>query len=163
MVYNDYSFLDNFTVENFQKFTSTIEYNENSTFVPKYEKVGNAGGPLPNTGTCKHYRLSFRWFRFPCCGKAYACDECHDLVSDHESAYAKQIICGFCSSEQRSDQKICVKCSKAFTQEVSSVFWEGGKGCRDKAKMSNKDDRKFKNSDNKTISNKKKSQLEKNK
>ncbi|GLI68239.1 hypothetical protein VaNZ11_012591 [Volvox africanus] len=40
---------------------------------------GNAGGggtaelrpgePLPALGTCKHYRHSYRWLRFPCCGR----------------------------------------------------------------------------------------------
>jgi hypothetical protein len=29
-------------------------------------KVGTA---LPNKGTCKHYSKSYRWMRFPCCGK----------------------------------------------------------------------------------------------
>jgi len=69
--YNDYSFLENFTVENFQKYTFTVEFNENSNLVPKYEKVGNPGTPLPNNGTCKHYKNSCRWFRFPCCGKYF--------------------------------------------------------------------------------------------
>lgn len=27
------------------------------------------GEPLPDMGTCKHYKKSFRWLRFPCCGK----------------------------------------------------------------------------------------------
>ena len=29
-----------------------------------------AGKPLPNNGSCAHYRRSHRWMRFPCCGKA---------------------------------------------------------------------------------------------
>ena len=29
------------------------------------------GQPLPETGTCKHYRCSHRWLRFPCCQRAY--------------------------------------------------------------------------------------------
>ena len=66
--FNDYTFLENFTVENFQKFTFTIEINDNCNFIPKYEKVGNPGNPLTNNGTCKHYKNSCRWFRFPCCG-----------------------------------------------------------------------------------------------
>lgn len=28
------------------------------------------GEPLLDNGTCKHYKKSFRWFRFPCCGKS---------------------------------------------------------------------------------------------
>ena len=93
-------------------------------------------------------------------GKAFPCDECHDLVSNHESVFAKQIICGFCSNEQCSTNKICIKCGKGFLIEINSVFWEGGKGCRDKSKMSNKDNHKFRNSKLKTISNKKKMLLD---
>ncbi len=49
---------------------------------PKYEfKIGAA---LPNNGACKHYKSSFRYFRFPCCGKAFPCDDCHDATEKHE-------------------------------------------------------------------------------
>lgn len=60
------------------------------------------GKPLPDRGSCKHYKRSFRhvparwpqafppashwcarsWLRFPCCGKAYPCDVCHEDKSD---------------------------------------------------------------------------------
>lgn len=40
--------------------------------------------PLPRKGTCKHAKNSFRYFRFPCCGKAYPCDGCHDAEEKHE-------------------------------------------------------------------------------
>ena len=36
------------------------------------------GQPLPDNGTCKHYKRSYRWLRFPCCGKPYPCDVCHE-------------------------------------------------------------------------------------
>ena len=36
------------------------------------------GKPLPANGTCKHYGKSYRWFRFPCCGRVYPCDVCHE-------------------------------------------------------------------------------------
>jgi len=40
-------------------------------------------------------------FRFPCCGKAYPCDVCHDDAErDHEMKYANRMICGFCAKEQ---------------------------------------------------------------
>jgi len=42
------------------------------------------GFPLPNNGSCKHYKGSNRYFRFPCCGKAYPCDDCHNRVEKHE-------------------------------------------------------------------------------
>ena len=39
--------------------------------------------------------------RFPCCGKAYPCDVCHnDAEKDHEMKYANRMICGFCAKEQ---------------------------------------------------------------
>jgi len=40
--------------------------------------------------------------RFPCCGKAYPCDVCHedDIKGDHEMKVANKMICGFCSKEQ---------------------------------------------------------------
>jgi hypothetical protein len=55
------------------------------------------GQPLPQSGTCKHYRQSRRWFRFPCCGLAFPCDECHaDAARDkpHELLLAThQVNC----------------------------------------------------------------------
>jgi len=143
---NDYSFLENFALLNFQKYTHTISFTEDNdkVFIPKYEKIGVLGQPLPNNGTCIHYKLSYRWFRFPCCGKAFPCDECHDSASNHESVYAKNIICGFCSLEQPAANSSC-KCGKSMNKKVNTVFWEGGSGCRDWSKMNNKDSHKFKN------------------
>jgi hypothetical protein len=31
------------------------------------------GSPLPDNGACKHYRHSYRWLRFPCCGELGLC------------------------------------------------------------------------------------------
>ena len=85
------------------------------------------GRPLPNTGTCLHYKKSHRWpgntdidvntdiksdidlntdtdtndcCRFPCCGKAFPCDVCHDSTEDHPMERANRMICGYCSKEQ---------------------------------------------------------------
>ena len=60
------------------------------------------GEQLPKRGTCKHYRKSYRWLRFPCCGRAYPCDVCHNDVETHECEFANRMICGFCSKEQVS-------------------------------------------------------------
>lgn len=39
--------------------------------------------------------------RFPCCGKCYPCDKCHEEAEDgHEMEQATRMICGFCSKEQ---------------------------------------------------------------
>lgn len=85
------------------------------------------GKPLPEKGTCKHYKQSHRWlrcnslsdfrgpkrsnwsvqnepacvvFRFPCCGRAYPCDVCHDEDQDHPMELATRMICGYCAKEQ---------------------------------------------------------------
>lgn len=66
------------------------------------------GTPLPNNGTCEHYKKSYRyfifwlmirWLRFPCCSKVFPCDICHELKKDdgHEMLWANRMICGFCS------------------------------------------------------------------
>ncbi|GFR86783.1 cleavage and polyadenylation-specificity factor subunit [Elysia marginata] len=113
------------------------------------------GYPLPNFGTCKHYKHSYRWLRFPCCGKAYPCDVCHDKQEDHEMIFANRMICGHCCKEQNfSASRPCSGCGQHMTK-VRSAHWEGGSGCRDKISMSKGDTQKYKNM-NKTVSNKKK-------
>ncbi|RXM95076.1 hypothetical protein EOD39_17281 [Acipenser ruthenus] len=58
------------------------------------------GKPLPQKGTCRHYKQSYRWLRFPCCGRAYPCDACHDEDQNHEMELATRMICGYCAKEQ---------------------------------------------------------------
>jgi hypothetical protein len=58
------------------------------------------GRPLPELGTCAHYRSSHRWLRFPCCGAAWPCDVCHDKGSDHPHEWAKRMICAWCGRER---------------------------------------------------------------
>lgn len=101
--------------------------------------------PLPENGSCKHYKKSFRWLRFPCCGKFYPCDECHDLDNDddHEMKFATRMLCGFCAKEQPySADKPCVRCGSATTKGRTQ-HWEGGTGCRNKVKMSRNDKQKY--------------------
>ncbi|VDM99490.1 unnamed protein product [Thelazia callipaeda] len=95
------------------------------------------GQPLPENGTCRHYKKSYRWFRFACCGKLYPCDLCHkDAEKDHETKLANRIVCGFCSKEQPFQKtKPCINCKENVTHRKSR-FWEGGKGCRDGTVMS---------------------------
>ncbi|XP_002732573.1 uncharacterized protein LOC100368927 [Saccoglossus kowalevskii] len=115
------------------------------------------GKPLPLNGTCKHYKKSFRWLRFPCCGKAYPCDECHNAEeTDHEMKLATRMICGHCCKEQPySSEKPCISCSNAMTKS-RSVHWEGGQGCRNKVTMSKNDKQKY-TSSSKTTSRKQQS------
>lgn len=102
------------------------------------------GTPLPNQGACEHYKKSFRWYRFPCCGQAFACDECHG--SDHPIEWANRFICGFCSREQSINIKECPECGKdtSAAGRRKSTFWEGGKGSRNQILMSRKDSKKHK-------------------
>lgn len=105
------------------------------------------GEPLPDRGTCKHYRKSFRWFRFPCCGKAYPCDTCHDedpSNAGHKAEWASRHICGLCSREFPVSQKEC-PCGAEPANTRHSAHWEGGKGMRDQTRMSRKDSKKYRN------------------
>uniref|UniRef100_A0A1A8CLI0 Nucleoporin NUP42 n=1 Tax=Nothobranchius kadleci TaxID=1051664 RepID=A0A1A8CLI0_NOTKA len=112
------------------------------------------GKPLPEKGTCKHYKQSHRWLRFPCCGRAYPCDGCHDENQDHPMELATRMICGFCAKEQPyNNGKPCVSCGSMMTRGTRTSHWEGGLGCRNKAKMSRNDRQKYSNS-NKTVSRK---------
>lgn len=97
------------------------------------------GEPLPDQGTCSHYRKSKRWFRFSCCSKLYPCDICHDGHEDHSYDYAKKHVCGLCSREQTIvSGKPCV-CGHEFEKAPQKqAFWEGGKGVRNKIVMSRK-------------------------
>lgn len=112
------------------------------------------GKPLPEKGTCKHYKQSHRWLRFPCCGRAYPCDACHDENQDHPMELATRMICGFCAKEQPyGNGKSCIGCGSMMTRGIWTSHWEGGLGCRNKVKMSRNDRQKYANT-NKTVSRK---------
>lgn len=97
------------------------------------------GTALPNKGTCKHYKKSYRWFRFPCCNSAYPCDICHNLETGHEAKFANKMICGLCSREQSNKNE----CECGMNLKKNTRFWEGGKGTRNKTTMSKKDSKKY--------------------
>lgn len=106
------------------------------------------GEPLPEGGTCIHFSKSRRWFRFPCCGRAYPCEKCHDLESQrtgnpHHAEWAERQICGYCSREFSSSVKLCACGEAPGAAPKSTGFWEGGKGTRDKTLLSRKDSRKY--------------------
>ncbi|XP_072349176.1 uncharacterized protein [Scyliorhinus torazame] len=104
------------------------------------------GKPLPEFGTCMHYKRSCRWLRFPCCGKAYPCDVCHDEDQDHVMELASRMLCGYCAKEQPIQHgKPCVACGAMMTKGSYSSHWEGGQGCRNRIKMSHKDKQKYSN------------------
>lgn len=107
------------------------------------EQGVRAGQPLPNNGACKHYQKSFRWLRFPCCGRAFPCVECHDEQTDHPHAWADRMLCGSCSHEAPYSKDKCSRCGATQTRP-RSAFWEGGDGCRNSATMSKNDRHKYK-------------------
>ena len=103
-----------------------------------------AGQELPRRGRCQHYGKSYRWFRFSCCCKVYACDRCHDTAEEHPNEHANRMLCGFCSREQAYRPEDCGFCHSVLVGKKGGGFWEGGKGTRDKVRMSRKDPRKYK-------------------
>lgn len=112
------------------------------------------GKPLPDKGACRHYRQSHRWLRFSCCGRAYACDICHDEDQHHLMELATRMICGYCAKEQPyCNGKPCVGCGGMMTRATHTSHWEGGKGCRNTVKMSRNDKHKYSNM-SKTVSKK---------
>ncbi|XP_029378922.1 uncharacterized protein LOC115056542 [Echeneis naucrates] len=112
------------------------------------------GKALPQKGTCKHYKQSHRWLRFPCCGRAYPCDVCHDEDQDHPMELATRMICGYCAKEQPyANGKPCISCGSMMTRGAFHSHWEGGLGCRNKVKMNRNDRQKYSNT-NKTVSRK---------
>ncbi|WIA08276.1 hypothetical protein OEZ85_007719 [Tetradesmus obliquus] len=135
---------------------------------PRLRKAGGGGvgaavlqegSPLPHKGACKHYRHSYRWLRFPCCGQRYACDLCHEeaTADGHDAAWATRMVCGFCSREQPLD-KACRHCGRKLATSAAqptgrnTQFWEGGKGCRDVKRLDRRDAHKYRNSKAKTKS-----------
>lgn len=100
------------------------------------------GKPLPDQGTCRHYKKSKRWLRFPCCQKLYPCETCHNDVSDHEAEWARKMVCGFCACEQTTTVT-CKSCGGDVTGMRHTSHWEGGEGQRDPSKMSKNDNKKY--------------------
>ena len=48
------------------------------------------------------------------------------------------MICGYCSREQNYRPEDCGICHSSLVKKAGSGFWEGGKGTRDKNRMSRK-------------------------
>jgi uncharacterized CHY-type Zn-finger protein len=101
------------------------------------------GTELPKRGRCRHYTKSFRWFRFSCCQKVYACDKCHDESEEHPHEWANRMICGWCSREGNYRPEDCGVCHGVLVGKSGGGFWEGGKGTRDRVKMNRNDKRKY--------------------
>ena len=122
----------------------------------KDEATLAVGQPLPKQGACAHYGKSHRWFRFPCCGRLYPCDVCHEAGKrdGHEMTRATRAVCGFCSREQqiRSGTDTACVCGRSMVRSSNGTgFWEGGRGTRNPAAMSRHESRKYAGH-NKTVS-----------
>ena len=77
--------------------------------VPRIYKIGN---PLPSNGACKHYKKSFRWMQYPCCGEWFACNQCHEKCQEKNTC--ETMMCGFCSVQQPINN-VCNACHKELT------------------------------------------------
>ena len=59
-----------------------------------------------------------RWLRFPCCGRRFACDLCHEEQTDgHEMKWAQRMVCGYCSTEQPLGEQ-CKHCGKRIARSA---------------------------------------------
>ena len=104
------------------------------------------GKPLPNKGACKHYKHSYRWLRFPCCGRAFPCAACHeqsDCPAKDLGVWANRMLCGKRSREMPYSDQPCADCGNTFVRP-GGTHWQGGAGCRDQQRLSTKDSRKHK-------------------
>ena len=69
-----------------------------------------------------HIDLSRRWLRFPCCGRRFACDLCHEEQTDgHEMKWAQRMVCGYCSTEQPLGEQ-CKHCSKRIASSAKGAI-----------------------------------------
>lgn len=128
----------------FLRISQTDHLSSSSGPRKKKEVLGLVvGTELPKRGRCRHYTKSFRWFRFSCCQKVYACDKCHDEGEEHPNEWANKMICGWCSREGNYRPEDCGFCHGVLIGKRGGGFLEGGKGTRDKVKMSRKDTRKY--------------------
>lgn len=118
-----------------------FKINKLDFYIKKDVKV-KEGEELPDKGTCKHYKKSFRWFRFSCCNSLYPCDVCHNEQTNHKAETAYKMVCGLCSKEQSVKQEC--DCGMDLKRKHTQ-FWEGGKGNRNKATLSKNDSKKYKN------------------
>lgn len=58
--------------------------------------------------------------------------------------WANRMICGWCSREQNYRPEECGTCRGPMSgKSRGGGFWEGGKGMRDRVRMSRKDKRKY--------------------
>ncbi|ADM12645.1 putative zinc finger domain-containing protein [Encephalitozoon intestinalis ATCC 50506] len=136
---NELSIGDAFRIKCYECLSNIFLKISSINLIQRKRETLKPGQPLPEKGTCRHYKKSYRWFRFPCCNSLYPCDICHDEESGHVHQMANKMVCGLCSKEQGVGKE----CSCGMNLKKSTSFWEGGKGTRNKATMSRKDRKKY--------------------
>ncbi|EDQ86295.1 uncharacterized protein MONBRDRAFT_28460 [Monosiga brevicollis MX1] len=96
-------------------------------------QVMTEGRALPDNGACQHFRKSYRWYRWKCCGRAYPCPVCHELAGCEgaiDGVLANRQICGKCSREQMINNTACEACGANLKGKSSRGHWQGGDGAR---------------------------------
>lgn len=85
---------------------------------------------------CDHWRspLDVIAIRFPCCGKYYACYECHAALEAHEprtwprnAFQTKAVLCGVCRTELTIDAYLasgneCPSCGAGFNSGCANHY-----------------------------------------
>lgn len=102
---------------------------------PRHQDEGIfSGSALPNfgqsffglrlnlIGSCKHYKKSHRWLRFPCCHKVYPCNQCHDIASDH-TAEVKQFLLVSKTVVGHENDLWLLFCGTAFPRRFLFKVW----------------------------------------
>uniref|UniRef100_A0A3Q2VZ49 Uncharacterized protein n=1 Tax=Haplochromis burtoni TaxID=8153 RepID=A0A3Q2VZ49_HAPBU len=104
------------------------------------------GKPLPEKGTCKHFKQSHRWLRY--CPPSDLSLFYITALNDNKMSSKLCLLL-----QPYGNGKPCVSCGGMMTRGTYTSHWEGGQGCRNKVKMSRNDRQKYGNS-NKTVSRK---------
>ena len=67
------------------------------------------GEALPDQGSCKHAKKSFRWFKFPCCQASFPCDTCHDVFSWDDAEFLHSAVSTFPKGHDQQGG-VCTNC-----------------------------------------------------
>jgi len=125
---------------------SPVVKSQPVTKEPKTTSKYREGYPLPQTGSCKHHKKTFRWTQYSdCCNAWYPCNACHkkqcSKISDDneevsfsdESSDSEDLLvpmmCGFFAREQPISDT-CVFCNKILAPPDKQSRKEKGGGRR---------------------------------
>lgn len=94
------------------------------------------GLDIDSATRCAHYHsdIDVIAIRFKCCGKWFACYECHEAVADHDPAVwpkeeqdQKAILCGVCGHQLTIDEyfnsnSTCPDCRARFNPGCANHY-----------------------------------------